>query len=307
MKKLFHCFLTLGAALALSACSDNTFKEDKIFAGGLVVSSHDLNAGKMLYTEYCMACHGVDGDGRGVAHKGMQVPPRDFTMGVYKFGRVISGELPHDEDFYKLLREGLHGTAMLPWDMSDKQMYQVMQYIKTFAPQVWEGKDKELGEPLKVVQKDPYGMAHRQAAIERGKQVYHTTAQCQACHRAYVSFPELSVLNEKEFGSPLDPSFFDPEMYLSRPQPSQYGYNTLPPDMTWHHVRSARTVEEIYVRLLAGVGGTAMPSWKDTLPDEDIWAVSHYVHYLMGLKDTPARKELMNKIEEDNARYFGRR
>jgi mono/diheme cytochrome c family protein len=307
MKSLFKILFPIIIALNLSACRHNTFKEDKIFAGGLVVSKADLNAGKMLYTEYCMACHGVDGDGKGYSHKGMQVPPRDFTLGIYKFGHVVSGELPHDEDFYKLLREGLHGTAMLPWDMSEKQMYQVMQYIKTFAPEAWEGEDKELGERLVVTRRDPYGLAHRNAAIQRGKEVYHAVAQCQACHRAYVSFPELSQINEKEFGAPLERNMFDPMMYYSRPQPSQYGYNSLPPDMTWHHVRSAKTVDEIYIRMLAGVGGAAMPSWKDTLADEDIWAVSHYVHYLMSLKDNPARKDLMRKIEQENAQYFGRR
>lgn len=306
MKQLFSRLLTLSLLAATVACSDNTFKEDKIFAGGIVASRHDLNAGKMLYTEYCMACHGAEGDGRGVAAKGMQVPPRDLTMGVYKFGRVVSGELPHDEDFYKILRDGLHGTAMLPWDMSDHQMFQVVQYIKTFAPDVWEGKDKELGERLVVVERDPFGKAHRNSAIERGKVVYHTSAQCQACHRAYVSFPELSRLNEEEFGDPLDVAFYDPDMYYSRPQPSQYGFSTLPPDMTWHHVRSVQTVEDIYIRMLAGVGGTSMPSWKDTLPNDDIWAVSHYVHYLMSLRDTPERRELMQKIEQENQAFFGR-
>ncbi len=290
----------------MTACSDNSFKEDKIFAGGIVASKHDLNAGKMLYTEYCMACHGVNGDGKGVAAKGMQVPPRDFTLGLYKFGRVIAGELPHDDDFYKALREGLHGTAMLPWDMTDKQMYQVVQYIKTFAPEAWEGKDKELGQKQMVVTKDPFGKAHKQVALQRGKEVYHVVAQCQACHRAYVSFPELSSLNEIVYGAPLDPEFFDPDTYYSRPQPSQYGYSTLPPDMTWHHVRSAKTVDEIYVRLLSGVGGAAMPSWKDTLSDEDIWAVSHYVRYLMDLKDQPERKILMKKIEDENKKFFNK-
>jgi mono/diheme cytochrome c family protein len=306
MKQLFSRLLPLALLFTTVACSDNTFKEDKVFAGGLVVSRHDLNAGKMLYTEYCMACHGAEGDGRGIAAKGMQVPPRDLTMGVYKFGTVLAGELPHDEDFYKALREGLHGTAMLPWDMSDHQMYQVVQYIKTFAPEAWEGKDKELGNKITIVERDPYGKAHRNAALERGKVVYHATAQCIACHRAYVSFPELSKINEQEFGSALDVAFYDPDMYFSRPQPSQYGFSTLPPDMTWHHVRSAQTVDEIYIRLLAGVGGTAMPSWEGTLSNEDIWAVSHYVHHLMQLRDAPERRVLMQKIERENREFFGR-
>lgn len=286
----------------LYSCSDNTFKEDIIFAGGVVATSDDLNAGKMIYTENCMACHGVKGDGQGVAYKGLQVPPRDFTQGTYKFGQVLAGELPHDRDFYKLLKDGLHGTAMLPWDMSEKQMYQVMQYIKTFARDTWEGKDKELGVRI-VPTKDPYGLAHKQAAIRRGKEVYHTEAQCQSCHRAYISYEEMSDLSEEAYGESLSLSDMDPLMYQVKPQPSDYGFNTLPPDFTWHHIRSGYDIEDIYIRLVAGIGGTSMPSWKDVLSDEDIWAVAHYVRSLVDLKNTPERKELMNKIKAENEAF----
>lgn len=288
--------------LFLVACSDNTFKEEIIFAGGVVAPTHDLNAGKMLYTEYCMACHGVTGEGNGVAAKGLQVPPRNLTQGKYKFGNVVAGELPHDEAFYKILKNGLHGTAMLPWDMTDKQMFQVVQYIKTFAPETWVGKDKTLGEKI-VPTKDPYGLAHRRAAIDRGRTVYHAVANCQSCHRAYVSYEELSQINFDEYGDRLTRDDMLPDMYYSKPQPSDYGFNTLPPDFTWHHIRSGYTVEEIYLRLVAGVGGAAMPSWKDTLSDEDIWAVSHYVTSLVELKNKPERQEFMDEIKKKNETF----
>lgn len=288
--------------LLLASCSDNTFKEDLVFAGGIVATSDDLNAGKMIYTENCMACHGVKGDGKGVAHKGLQVPPRDFTQGIYKFGHVLAGELPHDRDFYKLLEDGLHGTAMLPWDLSEKQMYQVMQYIKTFARDTWEGKDKELGVRI-VPTKDPYGLAHKRAAIQRGKEVYHAEAQCQSCHRAYVSYQEFSDLSEEAYGSAVTLEEMDPLMYQVKPQPSDYGVNTLPPDFTWHHIRSGYDVEDIYIRLVAGVGGASMPSWKDVLSDEDIWAVAHYVRHLVDLKDTPERRKLMDEIKASNEEF----
>lgn len=288
--------------LFLFACSDNTFKEEIIFAGGVLAPSLDLNAGKTLYTEYCMACHGVEGNGKGVAYKGMQVPPRDLTLGKYKFGNVLAGELPHDEDFYKILREGLHGTAMLPWDMSDKQMFQVVQYIKTFAPDTWVGKEKELGAKITPT-KDPYGIAHRNAAIERGRSVYHAVAQCQSCHRAYVSYEDFSKINEAEYGDKLALDDMLPDMYYSKPQPSDYGFNSLPPDFTWHHIRSGYSEADIYVRLVAGVGGAAMPSWRDTLTDEDIWALSHYVSSLVELKNKPERKDFMDAIKTKNESF----
>ncbi|MGB0452732.1 MAG: c-type cytochrome [Bacteriovoracaceae bacterium] len=290
MSRIFF-FVSL---LALVSCSKKEFVEGKYFAGNLYVDAKTLNKGKLIYTEYCMPCHGESGDGNGVAAKGMQVPPRNLKLGIYKFGRVVAGELPHDDDFFKILDEGLHGSAMLPWDMTDGAKHAVVQYIKTFAPDAWEGKDKTLGEKL-VAGKDPFGMAHKTAAIELGKEVYHAVAQCQTCHRAYVTKDELNKYSMKYNDEPIEE--FEDDLYKIKLQETEHGYLNIPPDFTWHHVRSARTVPEIYVRLLAGVGGTAMPSWKDTLSDQEIWAVSYYVKDLMETKDDQKkRKELLGKL-----------
>ena len=139
-----------------------------------------LNKGKYIYTEYCGPCHGKNGDGKGVAAKGMKVPPRNFKLGIIKFKDVAEG-LPSDESIYHTLKKGLNGTAMLPWDLSQGQMTAVWAYIQTFAPQTWVGKDKKIGKVIKAT-KDPYGLAHRSSAIARGKEVYHIVANCQSCH-----------------------------------------------------------------------------------------------------------------------------
>ncbi len=288
MKKIILALTTIITLLGLGSCSaEKHFHEAKVFAGGLYVEADTLNKGKALYTEYCMACHGVEGNGKGVAAKAMKVPPRDFTSGIYKFGEVVAGELVHDNHIAKLLDKGLNGTAMLPWDLNDGQKFALIQYIKTFAPEVWEGKDKKLGEQI-VVKKDPYGMAHREAAIEAGKKIYHGEAACWTCHRAYVSREELAKLTDS------DVSDIEDDAFTVKLQETEWGFKNVPPDFTWDHVRSANNVEDLYVRLNAGVAGTTMPSWKDVLEDDQIWAVAHYVKYLMETKDKPSRKEILN-------------
>jgi mono/diheme cytochrome c family protein len=286
-------FLLFGL-LSLVACSENHFKEDKFFAGGVYASAAQLNLGKTVYTEYCMACHGVNGDGKGVASKGLIPPPRNFTLGIYKFGKVVAGELPHDDHLVEIIQKGLNGTGMLKWDISKDQSLAVVQYIKTFAPKVWEGKDKKLGEPI-IVSKDPYGMARRSSAIERGKVVYHGVAQCYTCHQAYVPFEELSKIQKEVNGDALAEN--DPENYKLKLQDSDHGYKNIPPDFTWHPLRSINSTEDIYIRLAAGVGGTSMPSWKDTLSDDDIWAAAYYVEYLQSLKDTIDREKIVNNAK----------
>lgn len=286
---LVFVFLSFG-------CSKKEFVEGKYFAGGKYVSAKTLNKGKLIYTEYCMPCHGVKGDGKGVAAKGMQVPPRNFTTGIFKFGRVLSGELPHDKHFKEILTKGLNGTAMLPWDMEDGAMEAVIQYIKTFAPEVWEGKDKELGAEINP-SKDPFGLAHKSAAIKKGKEIYHMVANCQSCHRAYATKQELNAWAPKYDEDPTPMDEFDEDMYKIKRQETEWGFQNVPPEFTWNNVRSARTVPELYVRLAAGVGGTSMPAWKDTLSDEEIWAVAYYVKSLMELKDRPEREILMSELK----------
>lgn len=277
----------------LFSCSKSKFMEDKIFAGGVYASAETLNKGHEIYQLHCMACHGRDGDGMGVAAPGSKVPPRNFQQGLYKFTQVEAGELPHDEHFYRILEDGLKGTAMLPWDLSEDQMFAVVQYIKTFAPDVWEGKDKELGEEI-VASRDPYGKAHRASAIKRGREVYHTEANCQACHMGYVTFSEFNELNENAFGFTVDE--LDPDFYEVKPQFSDYDYMNIPPDFTWHEVRLIDSIEDIYVRLAAGISGTAMPPWADVISDDDLWALAYYVDSLIQLKDAPEREVLMEKL-----------
>lgn len=297
-----HSMILIAILVIFVSCDGADFKESRTFIGNQVVDADTLNLGKQVYTEYCMSCHGVKGDGNGIAAKGSVPPPRNFTQGLYKFGWVKEGGLPTDEDFKRIIQHGLNGTAMFKWDISDDQTYAVTQYIKTFAPQVWENKEVSPAKPIDATA-DPYGLARKEFAIKKGEEVYHINASCQTCHRAYVTKQELSDLNKKVYGEAL--TDFDSEMYQSKIQVSEYYFHDnkerlakfLPPDFTWHEIRSADNVEDIYKRLVAGVTGTGMPAWRDVITDDEIWAVAYYVKSLSDLRNTPERKELMEKLE----------
>lgn len=300
MKRFFALTTLILGLIATTGCQKGEFTEGVVMAGGKFVTADTLNKGKKIYMEYCMACHGEKGDGNGVASKGLQPPPRNFTLGIIKFGDVVSGELPHDEAIYKLLEHGLNGSAMLPWDLKDDQKVAVWQYIKTFAPKVWIGEDKKLGEKVsKEEYKDPFTLARKDQAIELGRKIYHVEANCQSCHRGYVSLSEYNAMTKELTGDGIDE--LDEDFYKLKPQESEHGYTVIPPDFTWHELRSVRTggkdeIEDIYLRLLAGVGGTAMPAWKDTLEDHKIWALAYYVNHLRGYKNSPKRKEFVTRL-----------
>lgn len=291
-------------ATLLVSCTGEEFKESQTFIGNKTVDAATLNLGKQVYREYCMACHGADGGGNGVSSKGMIPAPRNLKQGLYKFGWVVAGELPTDEDFHRIIRYGLKGTAMLPWDIQPKQLDAVTQYIKTFAPQVWKKEGNQIGEQLQLT-KDPYGLARKESAIQHGKEVYHAVANCYSCHRAYATKQEIYDYTKKALGQGL--TDLGDDIYELKLQVSDHIQDDgvvnkyLPPDFTWHEVRSATTVEELYLRLVSGVGGAAMPSWKGVLEDDQIWALAYYVRSLMDLKNNPDRNRLMDNLKNQPA------
>jgi mono/diheme cytochrome c family protein len=277
----------------LTACvvEQAPFKEGKILAGKKV-DADTLNLGHTTYVEYCVQCHGLKGEGNGPAAKGLLPPPRNFTQGLYKFAHVPYGELPHDEDFVRIIRKGLKGTAMLPWDISDERLDAVIQYIKTFAPAQWEGADKVPGTKLELAA-DPWGEAKKTDAIERGKRVYHVTANCIQCHRGYET--KANIMNYgKETKTDVA---LDDTLYQLKVQDGEYNYKVVPPDYSYHTLRTIETVEDIAWRVTYGVTGSGMPGFKDVVPDEDIWAVAYYVDSIRALsKDNKARQELLDRI-----------
>ncbi len=283
----------LAATLSLAACkgySPRPFNEP-MKLGGTVVSAKQLDRGQVGYMLYCRTCHGEKGDGKGPSAPGLRPPPRDFTLGTFKFAAVPGGTLPHDEDLVRIVKGGLHGTAMLPWDVPDRTLGDIIQYLKTLSPK-W--KEEEPGEAI-VPTPDPW-KGQEAAAILRGKKLYHGLAQCLGCHPAYASKQEIySAVKELTGNAGAD---FRDDMYGSVLKESDYGVKILPPDFTRSDLRSVRDghrTEDLYRVIAAGVGGTAMPTWKGALPEEDIWALTHYVDSLVALRGTPQVAELAAK------------
>jgi mono/diheme cytochrome c family protein len=279
--------LALTAASLLGGCVQRHFKEP-VTLGGVKVEAATLNLGRDTYLQYCRACHGVNGDGKGPASKGLRPPPRDFRQGTYKFVAVESGSLPNDDDFKRIVRRGLDGTAMLPWDISDRRLEAVVQYIKTFSPR-WTDPQEEKGKPI-VAPEDPFGPAREAAAVALGKKLYHGLAQCLSCHPAYATYPEIYTAGVELTGvgrTDLDAKIYTPEL-----KDSDYGVKIYPPDFTFHRIRSGTDLADLYRTIAAGIGGTAMPTWEGSLPDEQLWALAYYVRSLARLRGTSEALQL---------------
>jgi mono/diheme cytochrome c family protein len=289
-------------ACGVAACKGYrtpSFKEPQKL-GGKVVPAEVLTAGARAYVQYCRACHGDKGDGKGPAAKGLRPPPRDFTLGVFKFAAVQGGALPHDEDLERIVRSGLHGTAMLAWDgVPEHKVRQIIQYVKTFSPR-W--KEEEPGEPV-LPTPDPW-TGREAEGVARGRKLYHGLAQCLSCHPAYASKAEIHAAAKELTGTgTVD---FRADLYHPVLTNSDYGVKLLPPDFTRAELRSVRPDhrrEDLYRVIASGVGGTAMPTWQGSLPEEDLWALVHFVDSLVALKGTDAARRLPAENEAADASW----
>jgi mono/diheme cytochrome c family protein len=263
--------------------------------GGRSIAPAALEHGRTLYTHYCRPCHGDAGDGNGTAASGLQPPPRDLRLGVYKLAAVPAGQLPRDADFVRTIRQGLHGTAMLAWDVPAAELDDLIQYTKSFAPR-W--RTESPGEVI-AVSPDPW-VAREAEAIARGKRVYHGLAQCAvACHPAYATKAEIYGFTKELTGREVRE--FRADLYFAVAKDSDYGVKILPPDFTFNQLRGGDATSDIYRAIAAGIGGTAMPTWKNVLPDADLWAMAHYVGSLVAMRDRPEAGALERRLRDQPA------
>jgi len=281
---------SLAFAVLLAACGGReTFNEAKVL-GGKAVPARSLNRGKAVYELSCSACHGLKGDGKGPAAVGLRPPARDFTQALFKFGGVPSGQLPHDEDLLRVVRGGLHGTAMLPWkDLGDRDLLDAIQYLKTFSPK-WAA--RRPGERI-VPGPDPWGFARTREAETRGMKIYHGLAQCTTCHPAYETRGTIDAASLELLGRSAS---LRENPWVAELKESSYGVKLMPPDFTRDDLRAGSAVSDLYRTIAAGIGGTAMPSWKGSLPEEDLWAMAYYVRSLVDLRGTPGAAALRARL-----------
>lgn len=215
----------------------------------------DVTSGKAVYEKKCAVCHGIEGkgDGPGAAH--LDPKPRDFTRGLYKIRTTGSGQLPTDEDLFRVITEGLPGTSMPGWrHLPEEERSALVTYLKTFSPRF---RTEPPGEAIDVGREVPA----TEESINKGRKLYRLM-ECFTCHGHAgrgdgESAPEL----EDDWGNPIRPR------NLMR---------------AWTF-RGGTTAREIVTRFLSGLAGTPMPSYEGVFEEEEMeqnWHLANYVRSL---------------------------
>ncbi len=249
-----------------------------------------IEEGRKHYNLYCAGCHGETGDGKGEAARFLDPKPRDFQLAKYKFSTNRAGQLPTDDDLRRTITKGLKGSAMPGWDMlPPRTVGSLITYLKTLSPR-WETSPD--AAPIPRVD-DPYrGAEGRSAAIARGEAVYHGFSTCWTCHPAYVSHARINEHLVAMESSPRES--FRPNLNESEGKLNSENQMIYPPDFRRDFVRAGAEIDDLYRSIAAGISGTAMPTWVDSieLPSErhpgtslvtitDLWAMAYYVQSLI--------------------------
>lgn len=108
---------------------------NKLLFAMLLVVSVQAQAKELAadnYKAYCVQCHGMAGNGKGVNIRDMSVQPRDHTDAKAMSARS-------DESLYKVIKEGgtsISKSILMPsWEgtLSDEEIKDMVQHLRTLC------------------------------------------------------------------------------------------------------------------------------------------------------------------------------
>lgn len=236
--------------------------------------------GRVIYSRYCLGCHGARGDGKGEAAAMLYPPPRDFVEGAFKFSSRRTPGLPTDDDLFQVVTEGLAGTSMTGFvRLPDGDRRAVVAYIKTFSER-WPGAEAEAYDPPIPATDDPWA-GDPEAGIRAGDRIYHAEALCMTCHPSYH---DEAAIGAMAIDMGYEPLPLRADWRLSVPKKNSNGTLTLPPDFMRDRIKTGGDIKNLYRVIGAGITTTAMPTWVDSIEPEKLWGLAHYINSLADLR-----------------------
>lgn len=255
---------------------------------GPSASQSHLKRGAEVYSRYCVQCHGVNGAGNGEAASYLIPKPRNYLLGIFKFTSTTYGSKPLREDLIRTVRRGIRGTSMPAFPLlPPKDLEAVVDYVQAltrrgeletklaeqaeFDEQIDEAKVPEVvaeiisrwdaARGLVVYPSTPMPTFKR-ANVDQGKQAFLTKG-CAKCHGDDGRGMMASNVGTDAWGNP-----------------------TKAADLTSGMLRGGTEPLDIYRHIDAGINGTPMPSFKDTLKGEPetIWNLVSYVLHVADIR-----------------------
>lgn len=226
-----------------------------------------LEAGEKVYEVRCLLCHGAEGDGAGLIGairrvemngRMLEIMPRDLTLGVYRFRTTPTGCLPDDSDLLAMINNGVSRSFMPSHKelLTEDDGRAVAEYIKTFSERFEE---EDPCDPIAVEMPDWMG---NDLSIAKGEKIYKNM-KCWECHgdKGTGDGPKAEELKD------------------------DWGKQILPFNFATGDLKRGSSPENVYITFTTGLDGTGMPSYEDSLNEEDRWHLVSFTLKLMGKLD----------------------
>jgi mono/diheme cytochrome c family protein len=252
-----------------------------------------LAASAELYRQHCLHCHGPEGGGNGPTAPFLNPRPRDYRLGTFKFTAVGKGA-PRREDLFRILDEGVTGTAMPSFRRFSKaQLHGLVDYVRLLSMRgmverslvaTWTEEESltsgDVIEAFKAVF-DKWERAKEKAlafdgevphptpeSIARGKELFldAKSGNCFSCHGPEGRGDGVSAFALDPTSGEIKPTYKD-----------DWGFEITPRNLRYGVFHGGRRPIDLYRRIKNGIAGTPMPEAASALTNDDIWALVHYV------------------------------
>jgi len=224
--------------------------------------------GKEIFNIRCAICHGKEGDGKGLVGvikrveadgRKQTVYPWDLTMGVFRFRSTPSGCMPKDDDLLKTVSRGIPISLMPGHEhIPLKERKAIVAYIKTLSEAWEEAEEYEDEESCQSIAVNTPGWVGSAESVKKGKVIYKKM-KCWECHG--------------DTGTGDGPKAKDLK--------DDWGRTMLPFNFTSGELKKGSSPENVYLTFSTGLDGTAMPSYYDSLGEDDRWHLVSYTLKLM--------------------------
>lgn len=220
-----------------------------------------LMEGHRIYEQACAWCHGIGGEGDGPAGwfigRYSSPRPRNFVRDGYRLRSTASGELPTDQDLFRVLTQGIPGVMPSYRSLSEQARWQVIAYLKSWNPAFQEEKPVSLTFP-------PMPSSPTEAGIQNGRNLY-VKYECRVCHG--------------DNGEGNGPEAIAGHLRDDHNLPIRATDLTDP--SAWKNGASG---QDLFRTLMTGLDGTPMPSYANEFAGQEgaLWELVWYIQSLSG-------------------------
>lgn len=221
--------------------------------------------GKRIYEKNCIMCHGEKGDGTGPMGLTLEIKPRDFRKGVFKYRSTGGEALPTTDDLMRTVRTGVTGTAMPTFaHLPEKDLRAVVEYIKFFSPR-WND-PANYGQPLPPASTPDWMDDGEKLKAHRAKGAELFIVACVPCHGP-----------KGEGNGPNADKLLD-----------AWNHPIKPANLLAERLRNGDESPAWFRVLTVGIAGTPMASFAESLTPEQRWEIVAYLQQLRTERVRPA-------------------